>query len=352
MGRMSVARRHLMTMIIGMALILPVAAPTGASETVPLPDPVTFTNSMELGDIKQATLWLDNGLSPDFLGSRIGSGLMIGAWEGNLELMRLFISRGADINQANSNGETPIVLAAWRGKKDAVKWLIDRGARINAPKRQWSALHYAVFGGHRELADYLIDEGADINAQSTNGSSVLMMAVYEGHEDLARKLIEKGADRTVRNDWGDAALSWAMRFNRLTIARMVSNPEVFNIAVSQPKESWGEARRSVRTSKELENMLATRAVLLERGMSTEGLDKRIASERARIIRAELNQPALPSRSSTLEISASRNQPADQKTRLITDDKAKAGTFKVPPATFHGKPRMPPKPPAKGTVKNY
>jgi hypothetical protein len=177
---------------------------------------------------------------------------MIGAWEGKIELMRLFISRGADINKLNANGESAMALAAWRGHLEAVKWLLERGARINAAPRQWSALHYAVFAGHPEVANYLIEQGADINAQSTNGSSVLMMAVYEGHQDLARKLIEKGADRTPKNDWGDGALEWAMRQNRLEIAKMVSNPEEFNIAVSQPKEKWGEPMRSLRTSKELE----------------------------------------------------------------------------------------------------
>jgi ankyrin repeat protein len=87
---------------------------------------------MELGDVRQAEQWLDAGLPPDYLGNRIGSGLMIGAWEGKLDLMRLFISRGADIDLLNANGESALALAAWRGQLEAVKWLLERGARINA----------------------------------------------------------------------------------------------------------------------------------------------------------------------------------------------------------------------------
>ena len=64
---------------------------------------------------------------PTTLGNRIGSGLMIGAWEGKLDLMRLFISRGADIDQLNANGESALALAAWRGQLEAVKWLLERG---------------------------------------------------------------------------------------------------------------------------------------------------------------------------------------------------------------------------------
>ena len=46
-----------------------------------------------------------------------------------------------------------------------------------------------------------------------------------------------------------------MRHDRLELARMVSNPEEFNIAVSQPKEKWGAPVRSMRSSKELEELL-------------------------------------------------------------------------------------------------
>ncbi len=343
---MTLAAKRWFAMISAMGCLLSAASPVFSADG-PGPDPQSFSVSMELADVGQAEKWLDAGMSPDFMGSRIGSGLMFGAWEGKLALMRLFLSRGADINQLNANGESAIALAAWRGNLEAVQWLLERGARINAPSKKWSALHYAVFAGHTEVADFLIEQGADINAQSTNGSSVLMMAVYEGHKDLARKLIEKGADRSPKNDWGDGALEWAMRQDRLEIARMVSNPEEFNIAVSQPKEKWGEPVRSMRTSKALEELLSMREKLLERGMSTESIDQRISSERVRIVRAELDRPT-PARAATMEITASRKKPQEQSATIIYDDKGKAVGYKAPVATFSGKPKMP----VKAPVKNY
>ena len=306
------ARRRLAAMIIAMSLLWPAVA--AAQEN--LPDPVSFVTRLELGDLEQAATWLDAGLPPDYLGSRIGSGLMIGAWEGKLELMRLFISRGADINLSNANGETALALAAWRGHLEAVQWLIERGARINAPTRQWSALHYAVFGGHEPVVDYLLAQGADINALSTNGSSVLMLAVYEGRQALAGKLLEKGADRSPKNDWGDGALEWAMRGNNLNIARMLTNPEEFNIAVSQPRETWGEPIRSLSMSEELQALISMREVLVERNLSTDAVDKRIAAERVRIVRSQLDGQAPATRAATLEITASRQQPKKQSARII------------------------------------
>ena len=329
----------LVAMIIGMGLVLPVHAQFWSSELPALPTPTAFVTNLELGDVDQAKAWLDAGLPPDFMGSRIGSGLMIGAWEGNIDMMRLFISRGADINRMNGNGETAIILAAWRGQLEAVKWLVDRGARINAPPRQWSPLHYAVFAGQREVVDYLMEQGADINALSTNGSSVLMMAIYEGREDLARMLIEKGAERGFKNDWGDGALEWAMRYNQLGIARMITNPEEFNIAISQPKENWGEPTRSLRTSKELEELMEMREKLVERGESTTAIDKRINVERVRVMRAEIDRPATPQRAATMEITASRKAPREQSAKIIYDDKGKDGERKKPAASAPAKAKV-------------
>lgn len=330
-------------MIIAMGAALTAAAPVFSGP----PDPVSFTHTIELGDTRQAKAWLESGMAPDYLGNRLGSGLMIAAWEGRLEMMALFVEHGANINLLNAHGESALALAAWRGQLEAVKWLLDKGARINAAPRQWSALHYAVFAGHAAVADYLIAQGADVHAQTTNGSSTLMMAVYEGHQGLARKLIELGVDRRVRNDWGDGALEWAMRQNRLEIARMVTTPEEFNIAVSEPKEKWGEPVRSIRTSKELEALLAAREKRVEQGLSTEAIDRKIAAERVRIVRTDLDR-SLPTRAATLEISASRRKPGEQSANVVYDESGNAVGFKAPPATYVGKPKMPPK----GAVRNY
>ncbi len=341
-------KRVLASMIIGLGMFCCLATQAVAQGKAALPDPVTFTTQLEAGNLAKAQEWLDAGVSPDFLGARIGTGLMIGAWEGNLELMRLYLARGADINARNGSGETALTLAAWKGRLEVVKWLLERGARINSEPRQWSPLHYAVFAGHKEVADYLISQGADIDARSTNGSSVLMMAVYEGRDDLVRTLVEKGADRTVKNDWGDGGLEWAMRYNRLKIARMITSPEEFNIAVAAPKEKWGEAKRSAPGSAYLDKLMRIREALAERGQSTKVIDDRIAAERAHLLKIDPGRQALPPRAATLEITANRKDFNDQSANIVYDEEGKPKGFKVPPATYSGKPKMP----VKGAVKNY
>lgn len=334
--------------IIGMGLFCTLICPVQAAEKVNLPDAASFSARMEAGDLVKAKEWLEAGLPADFQGSRIGGGLQIGAWEGNFDLMRLFLAQGANINQVNANGESALALAAWKGNLEVVKWLLERGANINSGPRQWSALHYATFAGHRKIFDYLIAQGADINALSTNGSSPLMMAVYEGREDLARALVEKGANTAVKNDWGDGALEWAMRFGHLNVARVITTADQFNAAMNQPREKWGEGVRSASMSRHLEFLLSIREVIVARGNPVESIDRKIAAERMRILEQERKSQGLPPRAFTLEVSASRKNPGQESVKIVGAPAGQAKEFKVPPATFSGKPRMPPR----GQVKNY
>jgi len=236
-----------------------VAALAGALLSLParaapeLPDPVRFGVAVEAGDLGSARRWLEAGLPPDFIGDRVGTGMMIAAWEGNIPMMELFHAHGADVNATNALHEQALMHAAWKGRLEVVRWLLERGARLNRDGLEWSALHYAVFAGHKTVAQLLIEHGADVNARSTNASSPLMMAAREGHEELARMLLVAGADPEVRNDWGDDALAWAMRNGHPRIARMVARPEQFAAAASAP-ERFGPPTRSLPPSERLESI--------------------------------------------------------------------------------------------------
>jgi len=306
-----------------LALLLFAGAPRAA------PDPVTFGSRLESGDIAQLRAWLDEGLDPDFLADRIGTGLMIAAWRGDIPMMELLLARGADVNKANALGERALMHAAWRGHADAVKWLVAKGARVDNDPLHWSALHYAAFAGHGKVAILLLDLGADIDARSTNGSSALMMAVYEGHEQLVRQLLARGADRSLKNDRGEGAADWAFKYRRLAIARLVEAPDEFVARANLPKSHWGEPVRSQpaaaapaappapeparEAAAQIEELLRMRNALASRGLreAVAKLDRRIAALRAQRARAERATPAV-----VLEITASRASPGEQNARLI------------------------------------
>ena len=296
-------------------LLLLITATTVHAAT--LPDPVSFSNAIERGDLSQASEWLDAGLAPDFEGRVIGTGVMIGAWEGNIPMMELFIARGADINKVNSVGEQALLHAAWKGRLEAVRWLVEHGARLNRQGREWAALHYAVFAGHAEVVGYLLERGADVNALSTNGSTPLMMAAREGKEAIAKTLLAAGARRDIVNEQGDDALRWAMRHDNLQIAREISGPESFSAAVVQPPASWGRPVRS-RPLPDRADMLLAQASKMEAAGQRDAALKLYRAALAAIRKADgvANKAAAPARAATgMVITARRGKPGAQTAAL-------------------------------------
>ena len=100
-----------------------------------------------------------------------------------------------------------LVEAAGSGHIDVVRVLLDVGVDLD----EWSAdggtaLYSASLGGHVDIVRLLLGEGgADVNKGSPGGWTPLMM----GEEDVVRVLLEAGADVGVRNVMGQTALDLA-----------------------------------------------------------------------------------------------------------------------------------------------
>ena len=292
-----------------------------------MPNPNSFAWAVERGDVKKVKEWFDEGLDPEFVGSQLGTGLMIAAWNGNVEMMALFVERGANPRRANKNGEQPLQLAAWKGYMDAAKWLLAHGASLNREGKQWGALHYAVFNGHDDLVKYLIAQGAQVNAPSPNGSTPLMIAAREGKEDLAKVLLESGGDTRSKNDWGDTPLIMAMRYDHYRLGKMISSPEEFDIAVKAPKESFGVASRSAPASAEIEELLRKIREAEAEGQPSEELHKQLRDAVNAFRRSAMTQKAarrpmpLPYQPKSLVITAKRGRPGAERAQVLVDGKS-------------------------------
>ena len=300
-----------------------------------LPDPVSFSVAIERGDVALAREWLDAGLPADFEGRMIGTGLMIGAWEGNIPMMELFLSRGADINKVNAFGEQALLHAAWKGRLEAVRWLVDHGARLNREGREWAALHYATFAGHGGIVDYLLERGADVNALSTNGSTPLMMAAREGQEGIAKVLLKAGARRDIVNERGDDAMRWAMRYNHLQIAREIAGNETFAEAATQPRAFWGRPVRSQAVPDRADLLLAQARKMEAAGRRNDALKLyRAALAAIRQADAGAQNKSAPVRAATgMVISAQRGKPGAQTAALnYATPAAGIDSTKVPEGT--------------------
>ena len=128
------------------------------------------------------------------------------------------IAQGVNVSELDSSSDAPLVMAAYEGHNEIVKLLLEAGADVAAvdPGMKATALHAASYAGRTEAAKLLIAHKIDINKQGPyNGYTALHDAIWQSHVETAKVIIEAGADLTLKSNQGQTPLEFA-RSKRLT----------------------------------------------------------------------------------------------------------------------------------------
>jgi ankyrin repeat protein len=104
--------------------------------------------------------------------------LHFAAANGHVEIARLLIQNGAEVNVRSNYGNTPLHLAAIRGQVDVLHLLVENDADLEAQNNYGQrALHCAARYGHLPIIQELISRyHVDINARVNDGSTALWLA--------------------------------------------------------------------------------------------------------------------------------------------------------------------------------
>lgn len=113
---------------------------------------------------------------------------------GNLELVKLYLNRGADIDIMGPNGLVPLHIAVLRGNLEMVQYLLEAGARVSIRSASgFTPLMIAVNGNNEKMVDLLISYNADVNRLTRTGISPLDLSLLKGYSKVAEKLQKSGA---------------------------------------------------------------------------------------------------------------------------------------------------------------
>lgn len=219
---------------------------------------IEFLEAATRGDAARVSALI--GARPELVrvvGDHGKTGLHWAAESDRLEVARVLVDAGADIEAKTTWGASPLDWAATMGSARVAEFLLSRGAggftliiaaalgkqreveaivesgmdlsphrRRDAPSTpddHWppdsahilgdilsDALYAAARNGHGPVVEYLLARGAHIDAKGVFGATALHWAAINGHASTVELLISRGANLTLKDTRFDAtAEGWA-----------------------------------------------------------------------------------------------------------------------------------------------
>ena len=119
--------------------------------------------------------------------------LMSAVTSGDVSGVKFFVKSGADVvNQKNIGGATPLLLACREGNLEIAKILIDNGANINATDNEgWTPLMRAALAGKKDVVALLMTKDAQAAAVNSVGESAIFHAVSSDCNECLSSMFTK-----------------------------------------------------------------------------------------------------------------------------------------------------------------
>ncbi|KIW34001.1 uncharacterized protein PV07_00804 [Cladophialophora immunda] len=111
-----------------------------------------------------------------------------------IEIVRLLIQAGVDINHQDELGDTALHVAARFGHVECARLLLEgtgeQKANIELPEKTygWTPMFIACVDGHLPVVELLIEHGADLERLDSSGWNAKEHAALRGHIDIAQRL--------------------------------------------------------------------------------------------------------------------------------------------------------------------
>jgi ankyrin repeat protein len=159
---------------------------------------------------------------------RLGQTALLLAVAGNhVEVARLLMEAGADINALAANRDTPWLLAGALGRAEIIALMLPRKPDLSIRNRfGGTALIPACERAHVEAVKLLLTSGIDVNHVNDLGWTCLLGIVILGsggprHQEVTRLVLAVGANPNITDRDGVSPLDHARQKGQAEIARLI-----------------------------------------------------------------------------------------------------------------------------------
>lgn len=167
--------------------------------------------------------------------------LHVAAFARQIEVCKVLVENGAEMDSLSSIEATPLHLACSKGYSDIVEYLISKGAGtivvmltiLDINKRDGygnSVLYLCIKTGHLKLADELISlYNVDVNSKTSQGKTALFAACEQNKLDIVQWLLEKHqAQCNIKDQKGNTPLFAAISKSAMDVVQYLASKDFGN----------------------------------------------------------------------------------------------------------------------------
>ncbi|KIN03524.1 hypothetical protein OIDMADRAFT_193240, partial [Oidiodendron maius Zn] len=177
------------------------------------------------GNIQITRLILEHGANVDLASKEGGTAISYAVKRGHIELVKMLIYEyKVDLSMPCLDGTNLLVPAAMSGQCDLMSLLLDHGVQPTiVGKYRYNLLHAAVSARSSDMLQMLLKQfpEIDLRAENKRGETPLHLAAHRG--SLEAFLVERGADISTKDSDGDSALLAAARDGHLPVINYLIN---------------------------------------------------------------------------------------------------------------------------------
>ena len=174
--------------------------------------------------------------------------LQAASQNGHLEVLRLLLRSGADLELEDKDGDRAVHHAAFGDEPGVMEVIASAGSDLNARnKRRQTALHIAVNKGHVGVVKMLLSLGCHPSLQDSEGDTPLHDSISKKRDDMLALLLDHSADIMLTNNNVMQCnvfrllimiVTIEQGFNALHHAALRGNPSAMRVLLSKLPRPW------------------------------------------------------------------------------------------------------------------
>lgn len=174
-----------------------------------------FLTAASVDDVERLTDGWKAGVPIDSIDSKGRTALLIATYANSINAARFLVNHGANVNVKDQLQDSPYLYAGAEGKLEILKMTVAAGADLQSVNRYGgTALTPAAHHGHEEVVRYLLTTTIDVNQVNSLGWTALLEAVILGdggpvYQRIIELLLKAGADTSLADDKGVTPLQHA-----------------------------------------------------------------------------------------------------------------------------------------------